>query len=52
MAIIGRVHEQKQLERLYQSDIAEFAAIYGRRRNALCFQGRGHNYIIWHLLLA
>jgi AAA+ ATPase superfamily predicted ATPase len=30
--IIGRKHEQEELERLYESDRPEFVAVYGRRR--------------------
>jgi len=32
MTIIGRQYEQKQLQKVFQSDKAEFVAIYGRRR--------------------
>ena len=32
MTIIGRTHEQKQLQKALQSNQAEFIAIYGRRR--------------------
>lgn len=32
MQIIGRVYEQKQLEKFLSSNSAEFAAVYGRRR--------------------
>lgn len=32
MAIIGRVYEQKQLQKIFQSAHAEFVAVYGRRR--------------------
>jgi len=31
-SIIGRKHEQEELERLYESDRPEFVAVYGRRR--------------------
>jgi uncharacterized protein len=30
--IVGRLHEQKQLQKVFQSDTAEFVAVYGRRR--------------------
>ncbi len=32
MSLIGRVYEQKQLHRIFQSNRAEFVAVYGRRR--------------------
>jgi uncharacterized protein len=32
MTIIGRQYEQKQLQKIFQSDTAEFVAVYGRRR--------------------
>lgn len=32
MTIIGRQYEQKQLQKIFQSDHAEFVAVYGRRR--------------------
>ncbi len=32
MRIIGRKFEQKQLQKIFQSDMAEFVAVYGRRR--------------------
>lgn len=32
MTIIGRIQEQKQLKRIFDSTTAEFVAIYGRRR--------------------
>ena len=32
MTIIGRLCEQNQLQKVFQSDTAEFIAIYGRRR--------------------
>ncbi|MFT3741198.1 MAG: ATP-binding protein [Gammaproteobacteria bacterium] len=32
MTIIGRQYEQKQLQSVFQSDAAEFVAVYGRRR--------------------
>jgi AAA+ ATPase superfamily predicted ATPase len=32
MTIIGRQYEQRQLQKIFQSDEAEFIAIYGRRR--------------------
>lgn len=32
MTIIGRQYEQKQLQKIFQSDGAEFVAVYGRRR--------------------
>src|SRR5262245_65908646 len=32
MKIIGRQYEQIQLQKIFQSDTAEFIAIYGRRR--------------------
>ncbi|HEU5281969.1 MAG TPA: ATP-binding protein [Gammaproteobacteria bacterium] len=32
MTIIGRVQEQKQLKRIFDSSTAEFVAVYGRRR--------------------
>src|SRR6266567_1636316 len=32
MTIIGRQYEQKQLQKILQSNEAEFVAIYGRRR--------------------
>lgn len=32
MMIIGRQYEQQQLQKIFQSDEAEFVAIYGRRR--------------------
>ncbi len=32
MTIIGRQHEQKQLQKIFQSKSAEFIAVYGRRR--------------------
>lgn len=32
MTIIGRRHEQNKLQKIYQSDQAEFVAVYGRRR--------------------
>lgn len=32
MTIIGRQYEQKQLQKIFQSNDAEFAAVYGRRR--------------------
>lgn len=32
MTIIGRQYEQKQLQKIFQSEEAEFVAIYGRRR--------------------
>lgn len=32
MTIVGRKYEQKQLERVLQSNEAEFVAVYGRRR--------------------
>lgn len=31
-ALIGRKQEIEELERLYNSDHAEFVAVYGRRR--------------------
>src|SRR5579872_119716 len=30
--IIGRLHEQQQLQKVFQSGTAEFVAVYGRRR--------------------
>ena len=30
--IIGRKEEQKELQRLYESDSPEFVVVYGRRR--------------------
>lgn len=32
MTIVGRLYEQKQLERIFKSTVAEFVAVYGRRR--------------------
>ena len=32
MTLIGRQHEQKQLEKVFQSDDPAFVAVYGRRR--------------------
>ena len=32
MTIIGRLYEKKQLEKIFQSNQAEFVAVYGRRR--------------------
>lgn len=32
MAIVGRQYEQKQLQKLFESNKAEFLAVYGRRR--------------------
>jgi AAA+ ATPase superfamily predicted ATPase len=32
MAIIGRQYEQKQLQKIFESNDAEFVAVYGRRR--------------------
>lgn len=32
MTIIGREYEQKQLQKIFQSEKAEFSAVYGRRR--------------------
>ena len=32
MIIIGRQYEQKQLNKVFQSKVAEFVAVYGRRR--------------------
>ena len=32
LKIIGREQEKKQLRRIYDSDVAEFVAVYGRRR--------------------
>jgi uncharacterized protein len=41
MVIIGRQYEQKQLQKIYQSNQAEFVAVYGRRRV-------GKTYLIRH----
>jgi AAA+ ATPase superfamily predicted ATPase len=32
MTIISRKHKQKQLQKIFQSTVPEFVAIYGRRR--------------------
>lgn len=49
--MVGRIAEQKQLDKLFHSDKSEFVAIYGRRRVGKTFLVKEHfkgRFIFWH----